>query len=57
MQVDIETNKEPIKVDAYACAMRVKERFFGAMTRQLFHDMFTFPLKQKVARSMEKFYL
>ena len=31
VQVCIETNKEPIKVDPYACAMQAKERFFGAM--------------------------
>ena len=31
VRVDIETNKESIKVDPYACAIRVKERFFGAM--------------------------
>ena len=31
VQVDIETKKESIKVDLYACAIRVKERFFGAM--------------------------
>ena len=31
VQVDIEINKESIKVDPYACAIRVKERFFEAM--------------------------
>ena len=31
VQVDIETNKESIKVDPYACAIRVKQRLFGAM--------------------------
>ena len=30
VKVDIKTNKESIKVDPYACAIRVKERFFGA---------------------------
>ena len=31
VQVDIKTNKESMKVDPYACAIRVKDRFFGAM--------------------------
>ena len=31
VQVDIETDKESIKVDPCACAIRVKERLFGAM--------------------------
>ena len=31
VQVDIETNKESIKLDPYAFAIRVKKRLFGAM--------------------------
>ena len=63
VQVDIETNKESINVDPYACAIPVKEMFFGAMktvvgiSRERFLDMFTFSLKHKLARPMEKFYL
>ena len=31
VQVGIETNKESIKVDPYACAIRTEERFFRAI--------------------------
>ena len=39
VQVDIETNKESIKVDPYACAIRVKERFYGAMKTVIPRDI------------------
>ena len=49
-QVEIETNKDSIKVDLYACAIRVQDKDFD-------FDIYVSSLRKKKAESLERFFL
>ena len=62
VQAEIKTNKDSIKVDPYAFAIRVQVGVFLPqkqleISQKKFLDMFISSLKKKKTRSLEKFFL